>query len=259
MAAVILHPQRPITGLDDSKKLSEKKREALFPQIMERALAWHIEMVEAEEIDRLNILHATMEGMRRAVHALPTAPTLARIDGNRVPPGLPCAGEALIGGDALDQAIMAASILAKVARDRYMLELHQHYPVYGFAGHKGYPTTAHVEALLRHGPCPQHRRSFAPVRKALAALQTADVSSAHLALGQGKECAARQRPRPGRRAVAAVLLQRARIRRNADPAPACPHRSGFRQHPIGSRHAKPRPRYAPSNGACAKAATSRPP
>lgn len=169
VAAVILHPQRPIAGLDDSKRLSEKKREALFPQIVEMALAWHIEMVEVDEIDRLNILHATMEGMRRAVHALPTTPTLARIDGNRIPPGLPCPGQALIGGDALDQTIMAASILAKVARDRHMLALHERYPMYGFAGHKGYPTAAHLEALAAHGPCPQHRRSFAPVRQALSA------------------------------------------------------------------------------------------
>lgn len=169
VAAVILDPSRPIAGLDDSKKLSEKKREALYPLIVERALAWHIEFVQAGEIDRLNILHATMEGMRRAVCALQPGVHLARIDGNRIPPGLPCPAEALIGGDALDPAIMAASILAKVARDRAMAILHDEFPAYGFAVHKGYPTPVHLAALARHGPCPQHRQSFAPVRNALIA------------------------------------------------------------------------------------------
>lgn len=169
VAAVILDPSRPITGLNDSKKLSEARREFLYPLIVENALAWHIEFIEAEEIDRLNILQATLEGMRRAICALQPSAQLARIDGNRIPTGLPCAAEALIGGDALDPAIMAASILAKVARDRAMVALDAEYPAYGFAVHKGYPTPAHLSALAIHGPCPQHRQSFAPVRKALLA------------------------------------------------------------------------------------------
>ena len=169
VAAVILDPNHPIAGLNDSKKLSEARREALYPQIIEHALAWHIEFVQADEIDELNILHATMAGMRRAVCALQPAAQLARIDGNRIPTGLPCQAEALVGGDALDPAIMAASILAKVARDHWMVELDARFPQYGFAVHKGYPTPAHLAALAEHGPCPQHRRSFAPVRAALAA------------------------------------------------------------------------------------------
>ena len=169
VAAVVLDPARPIAGLNDSKQLSEARREALHPQIIEHALAWHIEFVQADEIDELNILHATMAGMRRAVCALQPAAQLARIDGNRIPTGLPCHAEALIGGDALDPAIMAASILAKVARDRAMVALHDEFPAYGFAVHKGYPTPAHLTALNTHGPCPQHRQSFAPVRRSMAA------------------------------------------------------------------------------------------
>ena len=169
VAAVILDPNHPIAGLNDSKKLSEARREALYPQIIEHALAWHIEFVQADEIDELNILHATMAGMRRAVCALQPAAQLARIDGNRIPTGLPCHAEALIGGDALDPAIMAASILAKVARDRAMVALHDEFPAYGFAVHKGYPTPAHLTALNTHGPCPQHRQSFAPVRRSTTA------------------------------------------------------------------------------------------
>ncbi len=169
VAAVILDPNHPIAGLNDSKKLSEARREALYPQIIEHALAWHIEFVQADEIDELNILHATMAGMRRAVCALQPAAQLARIDGNRIPTGLPCHAEALVGGDALDPAIMAASILAKVARDRAMVALHDEFPAYGFAVHKGYPTPAHLTALNTHGPCPQHRQSFAPVRRSMTA------------------------------------------------------------------------------------------
>ena len=169
VAAVILDPNHPIAGLNDSKKLSEARREALYPQIIEHALAWHIEFVQADEIDELNILHATMAGMRRAVCALQPAAQLARIDGNRIPTRLPCHAEALVGGDALDPAIMAASILAKVARDRAMVALHDEFPAYGFAVHKGYPTPAHLTALNTHGPCPQHRQSFAPVRRSMTA------------------------------------------------------------------------------------------
>ena len=168
VAAVILDPARPIAGLDDSKKLSPARREALYPAIVGRALAWHLEMVAAEEIDRLNILQATLEGMRRCVLALGPQVELARIDGNAVPRGMPCMAEAIVGGDALEPAIMAASILAKVARDRLMTELHGQHPQYGFDLHKGYPTPAHLAALSLHGPCPQHRRSFTPVRQALS-------------------------------------------------------------------------------------------
>ena len=166
-AAVILDPTRPIDGLNDSKKLSEAKREALYPLIVERALAWHVEFVGADEIDRLNILQATLAGMRRAVLALQPAAAFARIDGNRVPDDLPCPAEALVGGDAREPAIMAASILAKVARDRLMRQLHAQWPQYGFDRHMGYPTPEHLAALRTHGPCPQHRRSFAPVQKSL--------------------------------------------------------------------------------------------
>ena len=168
VAAVVLDPARPIEGLDDSKKLTPARREALYPLIMDRAQAWHIELVEAAEIDRLNILQATLAGMRRCLEALGPRVELARIDGNALPRGLPCMAEAIIGGDALEPAIMAASILAKVTRDRLMTELHMHYPQYGFDVHKGYPTPAHLAALTLHGPCPHHRHSFAPVRLAAA-------------------------------------------------------------------------------------------
>lgn len=170
VAAVILDPGRPIPGLDDSKKLSERKRETLYAQIIEHALAWHIVLVDADEIDALNIFHATMAGMRRAVAGLAPAPHEALIDGNKLPPGLPCAARAIVGGDALEPAIGAASILAKVTRDRLMVAMDATYPGYGFAVHKGYPTATHLAALRRLGPCPQHRRSFAPVRAALAAM-----------------------------------------------------------------------------------------
>ena len=163
VAAVILDPARPIDGLNDSKKLSERRREALFPLICDHALAWRVEFVEPGEIDALNILQATLTGMRRALQALAPAAGLALIDGNRLPKDLPCPARAIVGGDALEPAIMAASILAKVARDRHMLALHREYPQYGFDRHKGYPSAAHLAALSAHGPCPQHRRSFAPV------------------------------------------------------------------------------------------------
>ena len=167
VAAVILDPRRPIPGLGDSKALSEAKREALAPLIRERALAWHVELVSAAEIDRLNILRATLEGMARAIHALNPCADHALVDGNRLPPGLRCSAEALVKGDAREPAIMAASILAKVARDRLMCELDALHPGYGFAVHKGYPTPAHLENLRRLGPCGEHRRSFAPVRACL--------------------------------------------------------------------------------------------
>lgn len=171
-AAVILHPRRRIAGLGDSKALCKQERERLFPLIQRRCLAWHIEFVERDEIDSLNILWATMAGMRRAVAALAPAATGALIDGDRVPPGLPCPGNALIRGDALEPAIMAASILAKVSRDRHMAALHGRHPGYGFDRNKGYPTPEHFAALARVGPCAEHRRSFAPVRDCLTVMAT---------------------------------------------------------------------------------------
>jgi ribonuclease HII len=167
VAAVILDPSRPIVGLDDSKKLSERKREALYAQVIERALAHCVIEVEAAEIDQLNIFQATMVGMSRAVAGLSPGAHEALIDGNKLPRDLPCAGRAIVGGDALEPAISAASILAKVTRDRLMVALDAVHPGYGFAVHKGYPTPAHLDALQRLGPCPQHRRSFAPVTRAL--------------------------------------------------------------------------------------------
>jgi ribonuclease HII len=168
VAAVILDPQRPIAGLADSKALSEARREALAPLIREHALAWHVEWVEVAEIDRLNILRATLAGMARALRALQPAPAMALVDGNRLPPDLPCPARALVRGDAREPAIMAASILAKTARDALMRELDARHPGYGFARHMGYPTPEHLQALRRLGPCDAHRRSFAPVRELMA-------------------------------------------------------------------------------------------
>lgn len=168
VAAVILDPTRPIAGLADSKRLSAVQREALYPQIVERALAWQVVCIDAGEIDRLNILNATLEGMSQALEQLSPAPLEALIDGNRLPRRLPCAARAIIAGDTSVPAISAASILAKVTRDRYMHALDERFPGYGFAQHVGYPTSAHLTALQRLGPCPEHRRSFAPVRAAMA-------------------------------------------------------------------------------------------
>lgn len=165
-AAVILDPLRPIQGLNDSKKLTEARRERLFDEIREKALAWCIGRAEVEEIDRLNILQATFLAMQRAVEGLHIQPRLALIDGNRCPK-LAVPSAPVIQGDAKVPAIAAASILAKVSRDREMAELELVYPGYGLAGHKGYPTPAHLEALRRLGPTPIHRRSFAPVRALL--------------------------------------------------------------------------------------------
>ncbi len=168
-AAVILDPAKPVSGLTDSKKLSEKKRDQLFPLIQENALAWSIAWATPAEIDELNILHATMLAMQRAVSQLSIVPEFALIDGNRCPPGLPCPAEAIVKGDLKEPAISAASILAKVYRDREMVELDQRYPDYGFARHKGYPTALHMETLRRLGPLPEHRRSFRPVAELLSA------------------------------------------------------------------------------------------
>lgn len=168
VAAVVFDPDLPrINGLDDSKALTALRREQLFDRIIERALAHTIVMVDVTEIDSLNIFQATMQGMRQAVEGVAHVAQFARIDGNKVPNGLPCPAEALVGGDAIDRSIMAASILAKVSRDRYMQDLHRQFPEYGFGQHKGYGTAAHLAALRAHGPCPQHRRSFAPVRACL--------------------------------------------------------------------------------------------
>ena len=166
VAAVILDPASRINGLDDSKVLPEATREKLYARIVARAFAWSVVAVGVEEIDRVNIFHARMTGMTRALKALARAPSFALIDGNRLPPELPCPARALVGGDALAPAISAASIIAKVTRDRLMRDMDARWPGYGFAQHKGYPVPAHREALARLGPCPEHRRSFAPVREA---------------------------------------------------------------------------------------------
>jgi ribonuclease HII len=168
VAAVVFAPGRtPVNGLDDSKALSQATRERLYPRIVERALAWRIVFVEADEIDRRNIFQATLHGMREALLGVAHAADCARIDGNHLPRDLPCPAEAWVGGDARDRAIMAASILAKVARDARRRALPAEPPHSGFDRHKGYACAAHLQALRTHGPCPQHRRSFAPVRDAL--------------------------------------------------------------------------------------------
>ena len=166
-AAVILDPQHPIEGLRDSKKLSEKRRDALFDEIRERSLAWALGVCTPAEIDALNILQASMLAMARAVEGLSLAPELVQVDGNRCPE-IRFPVEAIVGGDDRIPAISAASIIAKVSRDREMLELHARYPHYGFDRHKGYPTPVHLEALGRHGVTDEHRRSFAPVRRCIA-------------------------------------------------------------------------------------------
>ena len=163
-AAVILDPIAPIEGLGDSKKLTEKVRERLYDQIYARAISVGVGRASVEEIDQLNILQASMLAMQRAVELLSRQPDLALIDGNRCPV-LTCASEAIIKGDAKEISIGAASIVAKVTRDREMLEWHTLYPHYGLDKHKGYPTSAHLKALEQHGVSPQHRRSFAPVRR----------------------------------------------------------------------------------------------
>jgi ribonuclease HII len=165
-AAVILDPRKPIDGLRDSKKLTAERRDELAPQIREHAIAWAIAECSCEEIDQLNILHATMLAMRRAVEALATLPTIALIDGNRCPP-MDVRAHAIVEGDDKVHAISAASILAKTARDAALVALHQQYPQYGFDQHKGYSTPLHLERLRAHGPSPVHRRSFAPVRELL--------------------------------------------------------------------------------------------
>ncbi|EKA7411453.1 ribonuclease HII [Vibrio parahaemolyticus] len=165
-AAVILDPNNPIEGLNDSKKLSEKKRLALLPEIKEKALAWAVGRCSPEEIDELNILQATMVAMQRAIAGLKVQPDLVLIDGNRCPE-LPMDSQAVVKGDLRVAEISAASIIAKVVRDQEMEELDKQYPQFGFAKHKGYPTKAHFEAIEQHGVISEHRKSFKPVKKAL--------------------------------------------------------------------------------------------
>ena len=167
-AAVVLPNEYDLPGLTDSKKLSERRRDELAVLIKQQALAWCVAAASVEEIDRLNILHATMLAMRRAVHGLERLPEKVWIDGNRVPPDLGCEAEAVIKGDSKIIQISAASVLAKTARDAEMYALAERYPQYGFERHKGYGTAEHLAALQRHGALPEHRRSFAPVRAILA-------------------------------------------------------------------------------------------
>ncbi|WP_122053195.1 ribonuclease HII [Vibrio sp. Evd11] len=165
-AAVILDPNNPIEGLNDSKKLSEKKRLALLPEIKEKALAWSVGRCSPQEIDELNILQATMVAMQRAIAGLSIQPDMALIDGNRVPE-LPMDGLAIVKGDLRVAEISAASIIAKVVRDQEMEELDKLHPEFGFAQHKGYPTKAHFEAIEKHGVTEHYRKSFKPVKRVL--------------------------------------------------------------------------------------------
>jgi ribonuclease HII len=175
-AAVVLDPSRPIPGLADSKTLTARRREALAGQI--RQNTWiGIGIAEPAEIDRLNILQATMTAMTRAVSRLPRRPVHVLVDGNRVPEGLPCPAEALVRGDAREPAIAAASIIAKTLRDALMLEAARRWPGYGFDGHKGYPSAAHRKRLAELGPCPIHRLSYTPVRLAAESAQSTDAAS----------------------------------------------------------------------------------
>lgn len=167
-AAVILDPSHPIDGLADSKALKAHQREVLADHIRARALAWCIASASVEEIDAINILQATMLAMRRACEGLSRRADQYLVDGNRIPKGLPGPAQAIVKGDSLVQAISAASILAKTARDADCLSLHAQYPQYAFDAHKGYGTALHLRLLREHGPCPAHRRSFAPVRQLLA-------------------------------------------------------------------------------------------
>jgi|TARA_R100001509_G_C4872691_1_gene217329 ribonuclease HII len=168
-AAVILDPENPVEGLNDSKKLSEKKREKLSLEIKEKALYWAIAQSDPDEIEAINILWASMKAMQRAIEALPVKPDMVLVDGNRVPE-LNVPAKAIVGGDASEQCIAAASILAKVERDRQMLKWHELYPQYEFDKHKAYGTPKHLELLEKYGPCPIHRKGFNPVKRVLANL-----------------------------------------------------------------------------------------
>jgi ribonuclease HII len=165
-AAVILDPQNPIEGLNDSKKLTEKKRNTLAIEIREKALSWSVVSVDEKEIDRINILQASLLAMKRAVESLDHEPDMVLVDGNKCP-NISYKVEAIVKGDSKVAAISAASILAKVDRDQQMVDLHEQYPQYGFDKHKGYPTKVHMELLNKHGPCPLHRKTFGPVKKLL--------------------------------------------------------------------------------------------
>jgi ribonuclease HII len=166
-SAVILPPGYFLPELNDSKKLSAARRDKLFVEIQEQAVAYSIVFVGSNEIDRYNILQATLLGMSRAIEQLDVPPNLALIDGNHLPEALSCPAQAVIKGDSIHPCIMAASILAKVSRDRYMQALHTSFPQFGFAQHKGYPTAQHIKAINEYGICPEHRHSYAPVQKAL--------------------------------------------------------------------------------------------
>ena len=172
-AAVIFPPGRKLRGLNDSKKLSAEAREALVPRIHGRAIAWAVASASLEEIERLNILHASLLAMQRAVEALAVAPVLLRVDGLHCP-SVGCSVEAIVGGDGKVPAIMAASVLAKVARDAEMRRLDLEHPGYGFAEHKGYATPQHLEALQKLGPCAVHRRGFEPVLQMNLVLECAE-------------------------------------------------------------------------------------
>jgi len=165
-AAVVLDDLQPIEGLNDSKKLTPKKREMLAEEIKNHAKAWSVSSIEPEVIDEINILQASLLAMKRAVEGLTLEPDFALIDGNKLP-DLQCKAEAIVKGDARVKSIAAASILAKVERDKQMLDLHKLYPEYEFDRHKGYPTKVHMALLEKHGPCPEHRKTFGPVRRLL--------------------------------------------------------------------------------------------
>ncbi|HZH58349.1 MAG TPA: ribonuclease HII [Metabacillus sp.] len=166
VSACILDPDKPIEGLRDSKKLSAKRREALAEEIKDKALCWCIEIASLEEVESLNVLNATLLAMKRAIEGLHIKPNKVFVDGNKLP-NIDISAEAIVKGDDLIPSISAASILAKVARDKVMKEMHQVYPQYGFDKHKGYLTKAHMLALQEYGPCPIHRKTYAPIRKLL--------------------------------------------------------------------------------------------
>jgi ribonuclease HII len=174
-ACVVLPPRHTLAGIADSKQLTPAQREALYAAITQRALAWAIGLASPREIERYNILQASLLAMRRAVLALPLPPQRVLVDGKHAIPSLPLPQQAVVGGDALEESIAAASILAKVARDRIMCELDRLYPQYGFAQHKGYPTALHLERLRLYGACPAHRRTYAPVAQLRLLAATAEV------------------------------------------------------------------------------------
>lgn len=185
-AAVMLDPKRSINGLKDSKALSEKKRIALDIEIREHAMAYCVAYVDVPEIDEINILQASLKAMQLAVAGLKPAADYVLVDGNRTP-GFHCPSDFLIKGDSKQDAIKAASIIAKVARDQRMLDLHELYPEYGFDKHKGYPTAAHMAALKEHGPCKFHRMSFAPCREALKMESGEPVNEVHVRSASAEE------------------------------------------------------------------------